>query len=205
MKKTLLAILLVLTLACCFSACGESKKENVKEYNSGADFAEFGISLEAPKGATNQKYGIVTSTVNDEELTIAQITYTYNGTDCVLRCAAAKDHNVSGYDENKAQNETQYPLNIENASSQIRVMQIDGKYVALWTLGDFSYSLSAETEDSVTFTSCAMDAANANVPTAAKSEDTTIAPSQPSDGTQTTAQPGSSSQNDAQSYDNASE
>lgn len=162
MKKTIVAIVLVLTLALGLCACGA--KEQVKEYNSSADFAEFGISLDAPEGATNQKYGVVTSKISGEELTIAQVEYTYNDIACVLRCAAAKEHNVSGYDENKAQSEEQYDLNIENYSSQIRVMQIDGKYVAIWTLGDFSYSLSAQTDDPIVATSCAMDAANANVP-----------------------------------------
>ncbi|MBR2591333.1 MAG: hypothetical protein IKE65_10520 [Clostridia bacterium] len=180
MKKTLIALLLVLALSCSLYACSSDTKEDVKEYNSSADFAEFGISLEAPKGASNQKYGVVNSTVNGQDLTIAQITYTYNDTKCILRCAAAKDHNVSGYDENKAQNESQYPLNIEGVSSQIRIMQIEGKSIALCTLGDFSYSLCAETDDTVTITSCAMDAANTNVP-ASMQEDTTIAPSQASD------------------------
>ncbi|MBQ3432202.1 MAG: hypothetical protein IJG23_05400 [Clostridia bacterium] len=165
MKKTIVAIVLVLTLALGLCACGA--KEQVKEYTSSEDFAEFGISLVAPEGASNHKYGVVTSKVGGEELTIAQIEYTYNDIACVLRCAAAIEHNVSGYDENKAQNEEQYDLNIENYSSQIRVMQIDGKYVAIWTLGDFSYSLSAQTDDPIVATSCAMDAANANVPAGA--------------------------------------
>ena len=198
MKKTLIALLLVLALSCSLYACSSGTKENVKEYNSSADFAEFGISLDAPKGASNQKYGVVNSTVNGEDLTIAQVTYTYNGTNCILRCAAVKDHNVSGYDENKAQNESQYPLNIEGVSSQIRIMQIDGKSIALWTLGDFSYSLCAETDDTVTITSCAMDAANANIP-ASMQQDTTMAPSQASDepasGQQTT-QSGAASANE---------
>ena len=97
---------------------------------------------------------------------IAQLSFEYNGATCVLRTANVASHNVSGYDENKAQSEEQYDLNIEEYSSQIRVMLIDGKYVALWTLGDHSYSLCVETTDSLTATSCAMDAANANVPVA---------------------------------------
>lgn len=162
MKKTAIAILLVLTLA--FSLCACGSKEKVKEYNSKEDFAELGLSLNAPQGAEGQKYAVVESSANGEDINIAQISYTYNDISCILRSANVAEHNISGFDENKAQSEEQYDLNIEGFSSQIRIMQIDGKYVAIWTLGDYSYSLCAETEDTLAATSCAMDAANANVP-----------------------------------------
>lgn len=161
MKKTLLAITLVLALVFSLSAC---TKEKVKEYNSSEDFTELGISLQAPAGASDQKYGVVESKIDGEKLSIAQIAYTYNDTECVLRSANVASHNVSGFDENKAQSEEQYDLNLGGYSSHIRVMQIDGNYVAIWTLGDHSYSLCAQTLDLLSATSCAMDAANANVP-----------------------------------------
>ena len=163
MKKTIIALLLVCALAFCFCACG--KKEKVKTYSK-EDFAALGISLEAPEGAENLEYAVVESKANDEDLNIAQISFDYNGVKCILRGANVGEHNVSGYEEDKAQSEEQYDLNVGDYSSQIRVMQIDGKYVSIWTLGEHSYSLSAETDDSVTATSCAMDAANANVPAA---------------------------------------
>ena len=171
MKKTITALLLVCALAFCFCACGN--KETVKTYSK-EDFAELDISLEAPEGAENLEYAVVESKANDEDLNIAQISFDYNGVKCILRGANVGEHNVSGYEENKAESEEQYDLNIGEYSSQIRVMQIDGKYVSIWTLGEHSYSLSAETDDSVTATSCAMDAANANVP-AAETPSTTAA------------------------------
>lgn len=165
MKKTIAALLLVLTMLFGLCACG--KKETVKEeYQSAADFAKLGISLDAPEGASAQKYNAVESKAGGEDIMIAQVSYTYNDTACVLRCAKVAKHNVSGYDEDKAQSEEQYDLNVENFTSQIRIMQIEGKYVAIWTLGDFSYSLCAETDDQMNATSCAVDAANANVPLA---------------------------------------
>ena len=165
MKKTIAALLLVLTMLFGLCACG--KKETVKEeYQSAADFAKLGISLDAPEGSSAQKYNAVESKAGGEDIMIAQVSYTYNDTACVLRCAKVAKHNVSGYDEDKAQSEEQYDLNVENFTSQIRIMQIEGKYVAIWTLGDFSYSLCAETDDQMNATSCAVDAANANVPLA---------------------------------------
>ena len=162
MKKTITALLLVCTLAFCFCACG--KKETVKTFSK-EDFAELGISLEAPEGAENLEYAVVESkAANNEDLNIAQISFDYNGVKCILRGANVGEHNVSGYEENKAESEEQYDLNIGEYSSQIRVMQIEGKYVSIWTLGEHSYSMCTETDDSVTATSCAMDAANANVP-----------------------------------------
>lgn len=164
MKKTIVAVVLVLTLAFSLCAC---KKEKVKT-TSKEDLTAAGISLEVPKGAKDLKYALVESTANGEDLQIAQISYDYNGVPCILRAANIGEHNVSGYDENKAQSEEQYDLNLGGYSSQIRIMTIDGKSVAIWTLGDHSYSLCAETDDSITATSCAMDAANANVPAGAQ-------------------------------------
>ncbi|MBR0413486.1 MAG: hypothetical protein IJI67_00260 [Clostridia bacterium] len=164
MKKAIVAVVLVLTLALSLCAC---KKEKVKT-TSKEDFTAAGISLEVPEGAQNLKYALVESTANGEDLQIAQITYDYNGVPCILRTANIGEHNVSAYDENKAQSEEQYDLNIGGYSSQIRIMTIDGKSVAIWTLGDHSYSLCASTDDSIAATSCAMDAANANVPAGGK-------------------------------------
>ena len=165
MKKSIIAIILVLTLALSFSGCfGE--KETVKEYKSSADFAELGLSLEAPEGASEEAYSVVESKYNGEDLNIAQIVYTYEGISCALRTANLASYNVSGYDENKASSEEAYDLNVGDYSSQIRVMQVEGMYVAIWFLGKHSYSLSAKTDDPITFTSCAIDAANANIPSA---------------------------------------
>lgn len=166
MKKSILSLVLVLALVLGFSGCS-GKQEKVKEYKSSADFAELGLSLEAPEGASEQAYGVVESKHDGEDLNIAQIVYTYEGISCTLRTANLTSYNVSGYDENKASTEEQYDLNVGDYSSQIRVMQVEGMYVAIWFLGEHSYSLSAKTDDPITFTSCAIDAANANVPTAA--------------------------------------
>ena len=164
MKKSLIAIALVLVMLLSLCAC-TGKKEVVKTYQSAADFAEFGLSLEAPEGATDKKYAVVESSYNGEDLNIAQVSYTYEGIECALRTANLTSYNVSGYDENKAITEEQYDLNVSSYSSQIRVMQQNGgMYVALWFLGEHSYSLSAKTDDPITFTACAIDAANANVP-----------------------------------------
>lgn len=168
MKKILSMTALVLALAVCFCACS-GQKEVVKHYNSAADFAEFGISLDAPDGSSDMKYDIVESASEEQTLNIAQVSYTYNDVPCVLRCANIGSHNVSGYDENKAQSEEEYDLNVEGFSSKIRVMLVDGKYVAIWTLGEHSYSLFADTKDPLAATSCAMDAANANIPSASVS------------------------------------
>lgn len=174
MKKTIVAIALVLALAVSLCACS-GQKEVVKEYNSSADFVELNLFLEAPEGAENTKYAIVDAKSNGEELKIAQITYDYEGTTCILRTANVGSHNISNYDENKAQSEEQYDLNVEGYSSQIRIMLISGKYVALWTLGEHSYSLCADTSDQLVATSCAIDAANANVPMSVIAEATTEA------------------------------
>ena len=162
MKKSIAVIVLALILSLSLCAC--TSKEKVKTYDSKEDFEALGISLEVPEGAENLKYALVESSKDGEDINIAQITYTYNGTTCILRTANIGEHNISGYDENKAQSEEQYDLNLGGYSSQIRIMSIDGKNVAIWTLGDHSYSLCAETDDSITATSCAMDAANVNVP-----------------------------------------
>ena len=174
MKKSFVAVALVLALLFGFSACSGSK-EVVKEYNSSADFAELQLFLEVPEGGESPKYAIVDAKSNGEELKIAQITYDYEGTSCILRTANVGSHNISGYDENKAQSEEQYDLNVEGYSSQIRIMLISGKYVALWTLGEHSYSLCADTSDPLVATSCAIDAANANVPMSVIAENTTVA------------------------------
>ncbi|MBQ6380758.1 MAG: hypothetical protein IJJ41_04045 [Clostridia bacterium] len=162
MKKTVIVISLVLALALSLCAC--KSKEKIKTNTSKEDIAQLGLSLEAPEGAENIEYAIVESEANGEDLSIAQISYNYNGIKCILRTANIASHNVSGFDESKAESEEQYDLNVGNYSSQIRVMHIDGKYVAIWTLGDHSYSLCMETDDSLNATSCAIDAANANVP-----------------------------------------
>ena len=174
MKKTVIAIMLVLALALSLCACS-GKKETVKEYKSSADFAELGLALEAPEGAQNQKYGVIESTHDGEDLNIAQITYDYNGISCELRTANIGSYNVSGYDESKASSEEVYDLNVEGYNSQIRVMSVNSEYVAIWFLGDHSYSLSAKTNDPLTFTSCAIDAANSNVPVASAEVQTTAA------------------------------
>ena len=166
MKKTLSLLALVLAVALCFCACSGGN-EVVKHYNSAADFAEIGISLDAPEGASDTKYDVIETTFDEQALNIAQVTYNYNETACTLRGANISSHNVSGYDENKAASEEEYDLNVEGFSSKIRVMQVDGKYVAIWFLGEQSYSLCAETDDPLVATSCAMDAANANIPAAA--------------------------------------
>lgn len=163
MKKTIIALSLVLALAFSFSGCF-GKKEKVKEYNSAADFAEFNISLDAPENSQNKKYGVIESSHKGETLTIAQVTYDYEGINCTLRSANIGEYNVSGYAESKAESEEVYDLNVEGYDSQIRVMKVGEEYIALWFLGEHSYSLSAKTSDDMTFTSCAIDAANANVP-----------------------------------------
>lgn len=163
MKKSIVALLLALILVASLCGCSQ-KQEKVKTYSSSADFAELGLSLEAPEGASGMKYGVVESNYNGEDLNIAQIAYTYEGIACTLRTANITSYNVSGYDENKASSEEQYDLNVGDYSSQIRVMQTGDMYVAIWFLGEHSYSLSAKTTDPITFTSCAIDAANANVP-----------------------------------------
>lgn len=167
MKKALISMLLVLALAFSFCACA-GKKEVVKTYQSSADFAELGLALEAPEGAQNQTYSVVKSSHNGEELDIAQIRYEYDGISCELRTANIGSYNVSGFDESKASSEEAYDLNVGDYSSQIRVMRVNSMYVAIWFLGEHSYSLSAKTDDSLTVTSCAIDAANANVPAAAQ-------------------------------------
>lgn len=163
MKKTISAILIV-SILFAFSACG--KKEKVNEITSAADLAEYSISINLPEGASGEKYALVESSNKGEKINIGQVTYDYNGISCIFRTANIAQYNVSGYDENKAQSEQSYDLNLANYNSKIRIMKVEGStYVALWDLGDHSYSLKADATDDASFTAVAMDVAQANIPT----------------------------------------
>ena len=163
MKKIVSAVLII-SIIFAFSACG--KKEKVEEISSAADLAQYSLSINLPEGATNEKYALVKSSNKGEEINIGQVTYDYNGSTCVLRTANIGKYNVSGYDENKAQSEQSYDLNLATFKSQIRIMKVDDStYVALWDLGDHSYSLKADASDDASFTAIAMDTAQANIPT----------------------------------------
>lgn len=162
MKKIISAILIIGILFA-FASCG--KKEKVEEITSAADLAQYGITINLPEGATDEKYALVKSSNKGEELNIGQATYNCNGVGCTFRTANITNYNVSGYDESKSSNEQSYDLNIGTFTSQIRIMQVDGTYVALWSLGDHSYSLTAKTDDAITFTALAKDTAEANIPT----------------------------------------
>lgn len=163
MKKIVSAVLIICILFA-FSACG--KKEKVEEITSAADLAQYSITINLPEGASGEKYALVESSNKGEKIHIGQVTYDYNGTSCIFRTANIAQYNVSGYDENKAQNEQSYDLNLASFTSKIRIMKIEGStYIALWDLGDHSYSLKADATDDATFTAIAMDAAQANIPT----------------------------------------
>lgn len=163
MRKIISAVLIICILFA-FSACG--KKEKVEEITSPADLAEYSLTINLPEGAANEKYAIVESSNKGEKIHIGQVSYDYNGTACTLRTANIAQYNISGYDENKATNEQSYDLNLATFKSQIRIMKVEGStYVALWDLGDHSYSLKADATDDATFTAVAMDAAQANIPT----------------------------------------
>ena len=162
MKKIISAILIICILFA-FSSCA---KEKVNEITSAADLAEYSISINLPEGASGEKYALVESSNKGEKINIGQVTYDYNGVSCTFRTANIAQYNVSGYDENKAQSEQTYDLNLANFNSQIRIMKVDGStYVALWDLGDHSYSLKADATDDTSFTAVAMDVAQANIPT----------------------------------------
>ncbi len=163
MKKIVSAILIIGILFA-FGAC--AKKEKIEEITSAEDLAKYSLSINLPEGATNEKYAIVESSNKGEKIYIGQATYDYNGTTCIFRIANIAQYNVSGHDENKAQSEQSYDLNLANFTSKIRIMKLEGStYVALWDLGDHSYSLKADAADDASFTAVAMDAAQANIPT----------------------------------------
>lgn len=163
MKKISVLLVAVLAISVLFCACG---KPTLTTLNSASDFSQYSISLDAPEGASAKKYAVLEQTNNGEKFNIAQVTYTYSGVNCTLRTANLADYNVSGIDESKGTDEQSYDLNIGSYDSSIRIMKSGSQYVACWTLGKHSYSLVATTSDAVSFTTCAMDAANANVPLA---------------------------------------
>ena len=163
MKKTI-SVILIICILFAFSAC--AKKEKINEVNSASDLAQYSISINLPEGASGEKYALVESSNKGEKINIGQVTYDYNGISCTFRTANIAQYNVSGYDENKAQSEQSYDLNLANYNSKIRIMKVEGStYVALWDLGDHSYSLKADATDDTSFTAVAMDAAQANIPT----------------------------------------
>ena len=163
MKKVISAVLIV-SILFAFSAC--AKKEKVEEITSAEDLAQYSLSINLPEGAANEKYALVESSNKGEKINIGQVTYDYNGTTCIFRTANLAQYNVSGYDENKATNEQSYDLNLATFTSKIRIMKVEGStYIALWDLGEHSYSLKADATDDASFTALAMDAAQSNIPT----------------------------------------
>lgn len=165
MKKIAALISVIAIIALIFCGCGKTKS-NSTALNSASDFNQYSLTLDAPEGATAKSYALIESEKDGEPLNIAEVKYTSESVQCTLRAANVKDYNVSGVDESSGKNEQSYDLNIGSYDSSIRVFQSGNQYVALWTLGNHSYSIVATTDDAITFTTCAMDAANANVPLA---------------------------------------
>ncbi len=167
--KKISAAFLALIFVFSFAGCsGKNNRDNNKVSGPEA-FKEFAIFLDAPEGAQNKSYYLYEEKGdNSEPMQIAEVKYEYNGVKCTLRCANVKNKNISGIEESGDPNILD--LLLEGYSSQIRIYTMSSNSVALWTLGNYSYSIIAETTDEQAMTTCAYDAASLNVPASGGAE-----------------------------------
>ncbi len=169
--KKLLATFFALIFVFSFAGCS-GKNNQIGNQVSGPDaFKEYAITLDAPESAQNKSYYLYEEKGdNNETVQIAEVKYEYNSVKCTLRCANVKNQNISGIEESGDPNILD--LLLEGYSSQIRIYTLSSNSVALWTLGNYSYSILAETTDAQTMTACAYDAASLNVPASGGEEET---------------------------------
>lgn len=150
MKRRLFAIITVLLLLLT-AGCGAKEQPQTQVINpiqtveSAADFqTSLGIALQAPKGSQDPAYSIISGQ-------IAQIRYTYNGREFTHRCAETTEDISGVYGPFIPYDSIGVLIDHHSGSYTVRTKYpTDGGAVAIWQIGDHSYSLYTPDEMEVT-------------------------------------------------------
>ena len=176
MKKLILPLIIILMAAMLFGCSGNGGTPVSAASNKKVDgpdaFKEHSIVLDAPAEAEKPTYYLYTEEDGESEVFIAEVDYTYAGSAYTLKCANIKNKNISGVAES-GEPEV-FDLSVGNFSSQLRIYKTDKISLALWSLGNYSYSLTSK--DSESFEIAAIDAAQSNEPASTAGADITTAP-----------------------------
>ncbi len=142
MRKIFIAAL-CFALAVCAAGCAAKTSEipnPMEELPSAEDFAELGVSIDAPEGATDVKYFIISGK-------LAQVSFTLDGRDFTYRCADEDEGDITGvYDEFR---DEELAVNAEYPDGCIEVRirtTIDGGRLATWENGGKTFSLFTVSE-----------------------------------------------------------
>ena len=137
-------VLLALVLALSLCACGRSQPEEivqmgnpVQEVGSPEEMREkLSISIDAPVGAENVRYSVISGT-------IGQVQYTINAMECCFRVSVQKE-DISGVYGPFREVTTKLVIehNVQRCETEARYTT-EGGAVANWTIADLQYSLYA--------------------------------------------------------------
>lgn len=117
---------------------GKNVVNPIQEVQSAGDLADIGGHMEAPKGAENVKYSIIDST-------IAQVSFTLDGTEFAYRGGAPMD-NMAGIYSEMMDGEEILEASSGDKKAEVTIGSImDGGFVAGWKYDKYEYSLAVTT------------------------------------------------------------
>ncbi|MEG0116268.1 MAG: hypothetical protein RSA00_07585 [Hydrogenoanaerobacterium sp.] len=141
MKKTLLIISCAIVFLLVLGGCGkkdEKRKIGIPNplvtVNGSADFAAVGLTLTAPEDAENVEYMLI-------DKTLAQIKFKLDGNEYNYRTAKSKE-DITGIYDAYTDEEMNLIVVAGEKDTTISVKTTDkGARLAVWSWGDFAYSL----------------------------------------------------------------